>query len=60
MDGLRNYHTKSGKDKYHVASLICGLYKNDTNELIYKTGIDSLTQKTNLRLPKGKGRRGIS
>ena len=43
MDGLRNYHTKSGKGKYHVASLICGLYKNDTNELIYKTEMDSLT-----------------
>ena len=29
--------------------------KNDTNELIYKTEIDLQTQKTNLRLPKGKG-----
>ena len=28
--------------------------KNDTNEIIYKTEIDSQTQKTNLRLPKGK------
>ena len=28
--------------------------KNDTNELIYKTEIDSQTQKTNLWLPKGK------
>ena len=24
-------------DKYHIISLICGLYNNDTNELIYKT-----------------------
>ena len=32
------------------------LKKNDTNELIYKTEIDSQTQKTNLWLPKGKGR----
>ena len=30
--------------------------KNDTNELIYKTEIDSQTQRTNLRLPKGKQR----
>ena len=30
--------------------------KNDTNELIYKTEIDSQTQKINLSLPKGKGR----
>ena len=29
--------------------------KNDTNELIYKTGADSQTLKTNLWLPKGKG-----
>ena len=29
--------------------------KNDTNELIYKTEIDSQTQKTNFWLPKGKG-----
>ena len=29
--------------------------ENDTNELIYKTEIDSQTQKTNLQLPKVKG-----
>ena len=28
--------------------------ENDANELIYKTETDSLTQKTSLRLPKGK------
>ena len=32
--------------------------KNDTSELIYKTGTDSWTLKTNLWLPKGKGWRG--
>ena len=31
--------------------------KKDTNELIYKTEIDSQAQKTNLWLPKGKGGR---
>ena len=30
------------------------LKKNDTKELIYKTEIDSQTQKANLCLPKGK------
>ena len=30
-----------------------GNLKNDTNELIYKTEIDSQIQKTNLWLPKG-------
>ena len=29
------------KDKYHMISLICGILKNDTNELIYKTETDS-------------------
>ena len=42
------------KDKYDMVSLICGIYKNDTNECIYKAEIDSQTQQTNLRLPKGK------
>ena len=32
-----------------------GNLKYDTNELIYKTETDSQIQKTNLRLPKGKG-----
>ena len=46
MDGLRDYHTKrskSDKDKYHMISLTCGILKNDANELIYETGIDSQT-----------------
>ena len=34
------------------------LKKDNTNELIYKTKIDSQTQKT--WLPKGKGQGGIS
>ena len=33
---------KSNKDKYMI-SLKCGIFKNDTNELIYKTEIDSQT-----------------
>ena len=45
MDGPRDYHTKwskSKKDKYHIL-LIWESKKNDTNELIYKTEIDSQT-----------------
>ena len=34
--------------------------KNDTNELIYKTEIDSQTWRTNLQLPKGKEGGGIN
>ena len=32
--------------------------KNDLNELIYKTEIDSQAEETNLRLPKEKGSGG--
>ena len=45
-DGPRDYHTKwnkSGKDKHYMISLICGISKKDTNELIYKTEINSQT-----------------
>ena len=50
--------SQTEKDKYYMISLICGILKNDTNKLIYKTEIDSQTQKTNLWLPKGKGGEG--
>ena len=35
-----------------MPSLLCGIQKNDTNELFYKTEIDSETLKANLRLSK--------
>ena len=43
MDEPRDCHTewsKSDKDKYMI-SLICGIFKKGTNELIYKTEIKS-------------------
>ena len=40
---------------YHLR-VVCK--KNDTDELINKTEIDSQTLKTNLWLPKGKGGQG--
>ena len=47
MDGPRDYHTewsKSDKDKYHMISLIGGIWKIKwPNELIYKTEKDSQT-----------------
>ena len=39
------------KDKYHTISLICGILKSGTNELIYKTEIELKMQKTILWLP---------
>ena len=35
--------TQKEKDKYHIISLICGIFKNDTNEPIYKTEMNSQT-----------------
>ena len=34
-----------------MLSLVCGISKNGTNELIYKTEIESQMQKTILQLP---------
>ena len=33
--------SQTEKDKYHMISLICGIEKNGTNELIYKTETES-------------------
>ena len=43
----------SGRERKYIMSLIYGIFKNNTNHFIYKTEIDSQTQKTNLQLPKG-------
>ena len=48
--------SQTQKDKYHMISLICGIEKNGTNELIYKTETESQMQKTNLWLPGDGGR----
>jgi len=40
MDKPKDYHTKwkkLDKDKYHMISVIYGIFKKDTNEFIYKT-----------------------
>ena len=35
--------SQTEKDKYRTISLICGVLKNNTHELIYKTETDSQT-----------------
>ena len=35
--------SQTEKDKYCVISLICGILKNDTNELVYETETDPQT-----------------
>ena len=36
--------SQTEKNKYHMISLICGILKNDTDELIYKTETASQTK----------------
>ena len=53
MDVPRHSHTeqnKLDKHKLHI-SLICGIFKKTTNELIFETIIELLIQKINLWLP---------
>ena len=45
--------SQTEKDKYMI-SLVCGILKDDRNELICQTDLQTL--KTNLRLPRGKRR----
>ena len=57
MDGPRDYHTKwneseSGRQIPYDITYMWNL-KYDTNELNYKTEIDSHTERTDLWLPKG-------
>ena len=64
MDGPRDYHTEwrksdRGRQISYDITYTWNL-KYDTNELIYKTEINSQTLKTNLWLPKGKGWEFIS
>ena len=40
---ILNEVSQKEKDKYHMISLICGLFKNDTNGPTYKTELDPQT-----------------
>ena len=44
--------SQTEKDKYHMVVLVCGIKKNDTNELTYKTETDS---EDTLMVTKGEG-----
>ena len=44
MDGPRDYHTKSDRDKYDITYMWD--LKNYTTELLYKTETDSQSQRT--------------
>ena len=57
MDGLGYFHTKWSKSErerqMHKISLICGIIKNGTNELIYKQE-ESQNVENNLMVPGGR------
>ena len=55
LDGPRDYHTQWSKSKTNIISLICRISKNNTNEHIYKIGIDSQAWRMKLHLSWGKG-----
>ena len=46
--------SQTEKEEKYMISLICGIYKNGTNELIYQTEIELQMQKRNFWLPGGK------
>jgi len=46
--------SQTDKDKYHMLSLICGVSKDVTDEIIYKTETESLTLETNVWYQVGK------
>ena len=43
MDPETTYKYQTEKDKYHITSLTCRIWKNDTNDFVYKTEIDTQT-----------------
>ena len=59
VDGPGDHHTewsKPDRERQIPYEITCMWnLKDDTKELIYRTEINSQTQKTNLRLPKGRG-----
>ena len=59
MDGPRDYHIKWRKsDRKKNTSLICRIFKNYTNELIYKIEIDSTDTENKLMVTKGHSEKG--
>ena len=52
---IRSEVNQKEKDKYHMISHMWNL-KYGTNEPVYKTEADSQTYRTDLWLPRGRGR----
>lgn len=48
--------SRKEKDKYHIISLTCGIFKNGANGFYLQTETDSRTYKTKLRSKERRGR----
>ena len=46
--------SQTEKDKYHIISLICGIYKNGTDELVCRAETETQMQRTNIWTPRGE------
>ena len=55
---MQNEVSQKEKNKYHIILLICGIQKNDTDEFICKTEIETQTQRRDIDIP-GDGRLGL-
>ena len=49
---IQSQASQKEKNKFHIISLVCGIWKNGTDELICKAEIESQIQRTNLWTPK--------
>ena len=52
--------SQTEKDQYYTTLLICGIFKMDTNELIYKTKYRVTEVENNLIVMRGVKRRGTN
>ena len=60
-NSIRVCHTewsKSEKNKYHLLTYICGIYKNGTDEPICIAGTETLIYRTDMRTQEGKEKVG--
>ena len=55
---IQNEISQKEKNKYHILLHICGIYKNDIDDLICKTEIETQTQRTNVWVGGNRNRVG--
>ena len=48
--------SQKGKNKYHILTHICGIWKNGTDEPIFKVEIEAEMQRTDIWIPRWAGK----